>query len=746
MRLNKYNNSKNPENLLLKKKLSPPSKENATENKINSSIEISSNFRPINFKKNKESSIENNQRMRNNLSFISGENISDNKRKLKRSPKIIYNRILQYTPIKKEIKSIKNQSNNENNIFIKNKNLQENNNNLLSNKANLYDSSSTPFLLSKNKFYQIYPNKEINIEINEQNNYTNNNYYNIKYNKINNTDNRYYRGREIGNNQNNNNFYHKIEFTKKPYERSKSPQTSNIIENNRLNDNNDIYNKTTNNFYIPIQMKKSYNYENNIHTNYNRSINKYNNHKEIEIIYSTDNNIENNYKINKNKLLNRTFLQDIDNIESSNIYNNTNYNNNFYYFPDTKNKYSETNIDDNINILFNSDKKKNNLSSDDLDNKESKGYLKKNRSVFINDNNSSSFNNFQLKGNNNQNNNNNNLKEIYDNDIPYKNNQYQEQSFNNKKNKNNANNNKNYNDNGNKQELPIKHMIFKKRPIKEISSLNKELIKNKYKIPQNKGLDIYKNISFSYENENKNNKIIFDNEDNIIEYINKKFEEEKKKTYFNRKLKFTGYILTKKYKGKNLYDIRIEDDIDKINQILKDEKVEVNNELIEINYINNNSNKNKKEENEQKILIQNLENEILNYKKDNELLTKKDNMKNLLIKKLDKEKQNLVEEINKITNENEKMKQLNLTLNEKYLKLKLENIDFTNYKIENAFSFDIIKNYKIKNFDDKKLKEEKIENSNINDNNIIKVNNYINNEINNKGDNNNYFTKNNKPC
>ena len=94
MRLNKYNNSKNPGNLLLKKKLSPPNKENAMENKINSSVEISSNFRPINFKKNKESSIENNQRMRNNLSFISGENISDNKRKIKRSPKIIYNKIL----------------------------------------------------------------------------------------------------------------------------------------------------------------------------------------------------------------------------------------------------------------------------------------------------------------------------------------------------------------------------------------------------------------------------------------------------------------------------------------------------------------------------------------------------------------------------------------------------------------------------------------------------------------------------
>ena len=92
------------------------------------------------------------------------------------------------------------------------------------------------------------------------------------------------------------------------------------------------------------------------------------------------------------------------------------------------------------------------------------------------------------------------------------------------------------------------------------------------------------------------------------------------------------------------------------------------------------------------------------------------------------------------------MKKLNLTLNEKYLKLKLENIDFTNYKIENVFSFDIIKNYKIKNFDNKKLKEEKIDNSNINYNNIIKVSNYINNEINNKDDNNNYFIKNNKPC
>ena len=73
----------------------------------------------------------------------------------------------------------------------------------------------------------------------------------------------------------------------------------------------------------------------------------------------------------------------------------------------------------------------------------------------------------------------------------------------------------------------------------------------------------------------------------MINYIFNKFEEErKKKSYFNRKLRFTGFVLSKKYKGKNLYDIRIEDDIEKINKQIKDEQILINDKEVEFRYVN----------------------------------------------------------------------------------------------------------------------------------------------------------------
>ena len=86
-------------------------------------------------------------------------------------------------------------------------------------------------------------------------------------------------------------------------------------------------------------------------------------------------------------------------------------------------------------------------------------------------------------------------------------------------------------------------------------------------------------------------------------------------------------------------------------------------------------------------------------------------MKNELIKKLDKEKQNIIEENKKILNELEKMKLLNSNINEQYQKLKANNIKLKNNEIESNISITIKNNSdKIKEiFDNKKLKEEKIE-------------------------------------
>ena len=108
-------------------------------------------------------------------------------------------------------------------------------------------------------------------------------------------------------------------------------------------------------------------------------------------------------------------------------------------------------------------------------------------------------------------------------------------------------------------------------------------------------------------------------EEEIIDYVYKKFEEErKKKSYFNRKLRFTGFILTKKYKGKNLYDIRIEDDLEQINQKLKDENVLINEKKVELFYADDlNLNR-----------FKNLEEENKKLKEEIELMKKKENFKN----------------------------------------------------------------------------------------------------------------------
>ena len=186
--------------------------------------------------------------------------------------------------------------------------------------------------------------------------------------------------------------------------------------------------------------------------------------------------------------------------------------------------------------------------------------------------------------------------------------------------------------------------------------------------------------------------------------MNNKFEEEKKKSYFNRKLKFTGFILTKKYKGKTLFDLRIEDDLDKMNKKLKQENVEIGNELVEFKLLT---------ETEEKI-----QKEIAYIKKENDSLKKKDNMKNDLINKLDKEKQKLLDDTKKINSDLAKQKEINENLeNEiKNLKKLLENKKNTQKKfiIENKIQLSVENNSKeIKKFDSSKLYQEKIDNCEI---------------------------------
>jgi hypothetical protein len=188
----------------------------------------------------------------------------------------------------------------------------------------------------------------------------------------------------------------------------------------------------------------------------------------------------------------------------------------------------------------------------------------------------------------------------------------------------------------------------------------------------------------SNNNDNNENKFVFENENDIIDYIYNKFEEErKKKNYFNRKLRFTGFVLSKKYKGKNLCDIRIEDDVDKINQQLKDEQILIGDKKVEFRFcedIDNKGNLNANTDYEDKInKINNELNELMEQNKklkaENEKLNKKDMVKNDLIKKLDKEKENLIEEIEKLKEDIEKLKNNSKKDEDKLINISLKNID-----------------------------------------------------------------------
>lgn len=134
------------------------------------------------------------------------------------------------------------------------------------------------------------------------------------------------------------------------------------------------------------------------------------------------------------------------------------------------------------------------------------------------------------------------------------------------------------------------------------------------KISQNENIEIINNKN---NDANIENKFVFKTEEEIINYVYKKFEEErKKKSYFNRKLRFTGFILTKKYKGKNIFDIRIEDSLDQINQKLKDENVLINEKKVELFYADDLNR------------LKNLEEENKKLKEEIELMKKKENFKN----------------------------------------------------------------------------------------------------------------------
>ena len=79
---------------------------------------------------------------------------------------------------------------------------------------------------------------------------------------------------------------------------------------------------------------------------------------------------------------------------------------------------------------------------------------------------------------------------------------------------------------------------------------------------------------------NNGGKLSFNNDDEVIRYIKKKIREEKDLQYNNNKMKYNYFNLIKMFHGKKLYEIGLENNLDKINAILEKENVEIEHEPI----------------------------------------------------------------------------------------------------------------------------------------------------------------------
>ena len=170
-----------------------------------------------------------------------------------------------------------------------------------------------------------------------------------------------------------------------------------------------------------------------------------------------------------------------------------------------------------------------------------------------------------------------------------------------------------------------------------------------------------KNIKRSDDNEGK---LSFNNDDEILNYIKRKIKEEKENEYYNGKMKYNYFILTKKFHGKVLYEIGLENDLNEINNILRKENVEVEHEpvafitLKELDQLKDSDGYKEIERLKNDNLK--LKEEIENLNQENKKLQKELDIMNYQNKKFNNknndENEKLKEEIEKMNKENEKLK------------------------------------------------------------------------------------------
>ena len=406
-------------------------------------------------------------------------------------------------------------------------------------------------------------------------------------------------------------FYHKVKYVIKNNKNKRDRKNVINYENNNHDDEikeQRNRNRTINDFYVNKRINKSGIIENNNKSS--NSIKKYkNNNQGINVFYSTKNiNYDIMYNFQENDSYNNQ-----KNILKDEYYNFPDYHNytsnqsffnkrakkkihNSLYIPEVENE-SDTcpgeNNFEKINYITNANKIR-------LGQKKRKPIIRViDTSHNINDYNNSNYygekkelspinltkpKDRTLNGYNNSDN-----LELLINDNSFKKNY----SFHKKilTNSNNIKNLSNLNNSSNK------NIIFKKKSIKDnIMNINNDInrkIENEFIIDSNDSFSIFSKIK---------NKFIFESENDIIDFIKNKFMKEKKYNFGNNN-NYTGYTLTKKYKGKILSEINIDDSINKFNQILKEENIKIENNLVEIIPINDKGN------------MVNLENEIEKIKK-----------------------------------------------------------------------------------------------------------------------------------
>ena len=154
-------------------------------------------------------------------------------------------------------------------------------------------------------------------------------------------------------------------------------------------------------------------------------------------------------------------------------------------------------------------------------------------------------------------------------------------------------------------------------------------------------------INYPYISEKNPDELIFKSDDEIFAYLKDKIKSGKIEN-INQKLEvkkndFTGFTLSKKSNGFSIYEIEVEDNIAKINELLKKQKIEINKKQIEFVYTGGpSSTSSTTEDDSNSKIMKRPKVQVANkYRADNK---KPDNFMNALKKKINErfEKENAV--------------------------------------------------------------------------------------------------------